>query len=62
MQMPVNRNKQGTARCILTHFLPVGTSSGNIHPSHPRNAEARSEINQLSESNAEEGRARQRSG
>ncbi|KYM82748.1 hypothetical protein ALC53_06753 [Atta colombica] len=22
--MPINRNKQGTARCILTHFLPVG--------------------------------------
>lgn len=35
--MPINRNKQGTARCILTHFLPVGTSGifvWNIRPLH----------------------------
>ncbi|KYN21619.1 hypothetical protein ALC57_05995 [Trachymyrmex cornetzi] len=33
--MPINRNKQGTARCILTHFLPVGIPRLEYPPASP---------------------------
>ncbi|EGI60574.1 hypothetical protein G5I_11134 [Acromyrmex echinatior] len=33
--MPINRNKQGTARCILTHFLPVGIPRLEYPPAPP---------------------------